>query len=109
LAFDEGLAARIREATDDAPDISERKMFGGLCFMANGNMCVGIVGSDLMVRVGPDAYEDALAAPCARVMDFNGRPMRGMVYVSPDGVSDDAELAEWVGRGLVFARSLPPK
>ena len=109
MAFDAGLAHRIRETAGDGPSMTERNMFGGLCFMYNGNMCLGIVGSDLMVRVGPDAYVDALAAPHAREMDFNGRPMRGMVYVSPEGVADDADLAAWIDRGVAFARSLPPK
>jgi hypothetical protein len=109
MAFDEGLAERIREATGDDPAIFERKMFGGLCFLANGNMCFGIVGSDLMVRVGPDAYDAALSDPHAREMDFAGRPMRGMVYVDPDGVADDHHLWTWLELGLGFARTLPPK
>lgn len=109
MAFDEGLAERIRDMTADQPWLSERKMFGGLCFMTNGNMCFGIVGSELMVRVGPDSYEAALALPNAREMDFTGRSMRGMVYVAESGLSEDDELSQWLARGLDFAGSLPPK
>jgi hypothetical protein len=89
--------------------MSERKMFGGLCFMTNGNMCFGIVGDDLMVRVGPDAWDAALSRPFAREMDFTGRSMRGMVYVSSEGLSEDEALSEWLGAGLDFAGSIPPK
>ena len=84
-------------------------MFGGLSFMLRGNMCCGIVNCDLVVRVGPDGYEDALEQPHARVMDFTGRPLRGMVYVAPAGYETDEALAEWTGRGLGYARSLPAK
>lgn len=84
-------------------------MFGGLCFLLSGNMSFGIVGSELMVRVGPDAYPEALTLPHARVMDFTGRSMRGMVFVSEDGISEDEELEKWLERGMAFAGSLPPK
>ena len=109
MAFDEGLAERVRDLTADEPALSERKMFGGLCFMRNGNMCFGIVGSELMVRVGPDAYEASLALLHAREMDFTGRSMRGMVYVGEPGLTEDGALSEWLERGLNFAGSLPPK
>jgi TfoX/Sxy family transcriptional regulator of competence genes len=109
MAFDEGLAERIRELTATYPSISERKMFGGLCFMSSGNMCFGVLGSEIMVRVGTDAYEAALQLPHAREMDFTGRSMRGMVYVDPVGISEDDELEAWLHRGLAYAESLPPK
>lgn len=109
MAFDDGLAERVRDLTAELPDMSERKMFGGLCFLRSGNMCFGIVGSELMVRVGPDAYDDALALPNAREMDFTGRSMRGLVYVGEDGISEDGDLSAWLERGLDFAGSLPPK
>ncbi len=109
MAFDDGLAERIRTHLRDDPAITERKMFGGLCFLADGNMCCGIVGPDLMVRVGVDAYDAALSEPDAREMTFTGRPMRGMVYVGPEGVAEDADLGRWLDRGLEFARSRPPK
>ena len=109
MAIDEGLVERIRTATGADPLISERKMFGGLCFMSDGNMCFGVLGDEIMVRVGPDAYVEALGRPHAREMDFTGRSMRGMVYVDPDGISEDADLEAWLQRGLAFARSLPPR
>lgn len=108
MAYDEGLAQRVREASD-RPDLAEKKMFGGLCFLVGGNMACGIVGDELMVRVGPDAYDACLALPHVREMDFTGRALRGMVYVSADGLASDAELAAWVARGTAFAASLPPK
>ena len=109
MAFDEGLAQRIRESLAEHEDVVERKMFGGLAFMLRGNMCVGVVGSELMVRVGPDAYEAALSEPPARAMDFTGRPMKGMVYVGCDGFEADADLERWIERGAGFAGSLPAK
>ena len=84
-------------------------MFGGIAYMLGGNMACGIVGEELMVRVGPEAYGDALERPHARPMDFTGRPMKGMVMVSRGGISADEGLREWVERGLGFAGSLPPK
>jgi len=84
-------------------------MFGGLCFMHNGNMCFGIVGTQLMVRVGADAYESALGVPHAREMDFTGRSMRGLVYVDEPGFAEDTDLSRWLQRGLDYAVSLPPK
>ena len=77
--------------------------------MVAGNMCCGVVKDDLVVRVGPDSYEDALAEPHARPMDFTGRPLRSMVYVGPEGVRTDTALAQWVMKGVAFAASLPPK
>ena len=109
MAFDEGLAERIRQMVADGPGLSERKMFGGLCFLHEGNMCFGIVGSELMVRVGPDAYESSLSRPHAREMDFTGRSMRGMVYVAEAGIQEDEDLRGWLERGLEFASLLPPK
>ncbi|MDH3292288.1 MAG: TfoX/Sxy family protein [Gemmatimonadota bacterium] len=109
MAYDETLAARVRTALANEPGLSEKHMFGGLSFLLNGNMCCGIVGNTLMVRVGPEAYTAALAKPHAREMDFTGRPLRGMTYVAPDGVHTDSALAAWVRRGTAFAASLPPK
>jgi TfoX/Sxy family transcriptional regulator of competence genes len=109
MAYDEGLAQRLREQTEEDPRIAERKMFGGLCFLVSGNMAFGIVGDELMVRVGPDAYDECLARPHAREMDFTGRAMKGIVYVGTDGFAEDDELAAWVARGLDFAGSLPAK
>lgn len=109
MAYDERLAERIRGVLAGRPGVTERKMFGGIAFMVGGNMACGVIRDDLMVRVGPEAHEGALAQPHARDMDFAGRPMRGMVYVAPAGVASDADLDRWVGVGADFAASLPPK
>ena len=109
MAFDEELGQRIRGLIEGTPDIEERKMFGGLAFMYRGHMAVGIVKDDLMVRVGPAGDAEALARPHVRPMDFSGKPMKGMVYVAPDGLGTDAELKSWIDAGLTFARSLPPR
>ncbi len=84
-------------------------MFGGLCFMTNGNMCFGVVGDDLMVRIGPDKWIECLAMPFTREMDFTGRSMRGMIYVSPEGLGEVVKLQRWLEMGLDYASSLPPK
>lgn len=109
MAYDEGLAHRLRELCEVHPKVTEKKMFGGLCFLVAGNMGFGIVGDELMVRVGPDAYRDCLAQPHAREMDFTGRAMKGMVYVGCEGFAEDEDLEAWVARGLAFAGSLPAK
>ena len=89
---------------------AERRMFGGNAFMLHGNMAVGLMGTgELMVRVGPDAYEAALEAEHARPMDFTGKPMRGYVDVDSPGWASDADLQAWVDRGKEFAGTLPPK
>ncbi len=103
MAYDEVLATRIREVLRDRDDVEERKMFGGIAFMVAGHMACGVIHDDLMVRVGEEGHDAALAAPHTRVMDFTHRPMRGMVYVSPAGVESDAELAQWVGRAVAYA------
>lgn len=77
--------------------------------MSGGNMSFGVLGSEIMVRVGPDAYAAALKLPHAREMDFTGRSIRGMVYVDSDGITEDDDLLAWLQRGLLYARSLPPK
>jgi TfoX/Sxy family transcriptional regulator of competence genes len=108
MAYDEKLAARIRALVADNPGVTERKMFGGIAFMFRGNMFVGIVSEDLMARVGHDAYDNALAQPHARPLDFTGRPMKGMLYVAPPGIAGKG-LKSWMDRALAFAEKLPPK
>ena len=109
MPYDEGLAQRVREGLEECPRVSEKKMFGGLAFLLAGNMCVGVVGDELMVRVGPDAYEEAVRQPHARKMDFTGRPMKGFVYVGHRGIASDAGLQRWIERGVRYAASLPAK
>lgn len=109
MSFDEGLAERVRDFVGTSPGISERKMFGGVCLLLRGNMSFGVVGSELMVRVCADAYPQALALPYAREVDFTGRSMRGMVFVSEKDIFEDEDLEAWLQRGLQSARSLPAK
>lgn len=109
MPFDQGLAERIREQLQDRNDVEERKMFGGLCFMVSNHMCCGIVGDTLMGRVGPDNYEACLAEKYTSEMDFTGKSMKGMVYVSPEGIAEDYDLQRWVGICTSFVDSLPPK
>ena len=109
MAYNEELALRIRQSLGEQAGITERKMFGGLCFMAHGNMLGGVMGDEIIVRVGAERYEDALNLPHAREMDFTGRPMRGFVVVASEGIASDERLNEWVRRGVQFAISLPPK
>ncbi len=109
MAYDETLAGRIGAALAGYPDVIEQKMFGGIAFMIRGNLACGVVGDELMVRVGAEAHDAALAQPHARPMDFTGRPMKGLVYVGADGIADDTDLARWVRQGASYAASLPPK
>jgi hypothetical protein len=109
MAYDEALAQRVRVLLAAEERLREQKMFGGLVFMLRGNMCCGILGDGLMVRVGPERFEAALAQPHTRIIDFTGRPMTGIVLVTPEGVADDDALAAWVRQGVAFATSLPAK
>ncbi len=109
MAYDEALADRMRAHLEGVAGIEEKKMFGGLSFMLNGNLACGVIGDELCLRVGPVAYEDALGEPGVRLFDFSGRPMKGWVMVGGPGISDDEALGGWIQRGLDFAGSLPPK
>ncbi|AZP15242.1 TfoX/Sxy family protein [Streptomyces aquilus] len=109
MAYDEGLAERIRERLGADPAVTERRMFGGVAFLYDGNMAVGVTGDDLMVRVGPHATDIALARPGTRVFDMTGRPMRGWVVVDGAAVAEDDALGAWLDEGRAFAASLPPK
>jgi TfoX/Sxy family transcriptional regulator of competence genes len=108
MAYDEKVADRIRDVLEGQADVSERRMFGGIAFMVNGNMACGVVGGDLMLRLGAEGAEAALARPHVREMDFTGRPMTGMVYVDPAG-QRGVGLRTWVERAVAHARSLPAK
>lgn len=110
MAYSEDVAHRVRAVLADM-DVhpTEQQMFGGLAFMVRGHMTVGVLGDELMVRVGKDAHDEALAEPHAREMDFTGRPMRGFLYVGEEGFADDDALRTWVGRCLDFTGSLPAK
>lgn len=108
MGFDEKLAGRVRKNMPADVKFAESRMFGGLTFMVGGKMTCGISNKDLMVRVGPQEYEDALREPGARPMDFTGRPLKGFVFVGPGGTKDDRALRQWIQKGLRFVRSLPP-
>jgi len=109
MAFDEGVAQRIREVLQDRPDVDEKKMFGGMAFMVRGNMCVGVIGEALMLRVGKDRFEALLARPHARQMDFTGKPMSGFLFVDPEGYESDTDLESWLETALDYVLTLPPK
>jgi TfoX/Sxy family transcriptional regulator of competence genes len=109
MAYDEGLAERIRSALQDESAVTEKQMFGGIAFLLDGKMFVGIVKDDLMVRVGPDHYDASLKRAHVRPMDFTGKPMAGYVYVAPDGVAEDDELERWIRLAAGFVATLPKK
>ncbi len=109
MAYDEDLAARIRKVLGSGSAVTEKKMFGGVTFMLRGQMCCGVVKDNLVVRLHPEEYEQALAESHARLMDFTGRPLKGFVYVGPAGYQTDKALERWVGRAVCFVSSLPPK
>jgi len=109
MAFDAGLAERVRECFENHLDPEEKKMFGGLAFMVNGHMCIGIVKETLMVRVGSENYQDALKQPHARKMDFTGKPLKGFIYVDHLGFENDKDLVNWVKKALEFNQTLCPK
>jgi len=109
LAYDEGLAERLREIFADRYDFDEKRMFGGIAFMIHGHMCCGIVGDTLMARVGPNQYDAVLKRKHARKMDFTGKPMRGFIFVDPAGFESDRDLQTWVTLCENYVNSLPPK
>lgn len=109
MAYDEALAERIRGHLAGTPGVEEKKMFGGLSFLLNGNMSVGVIKNEMMVRVGPDAFDETVRLPGARIMDFTGRPMKGWLVVGGAAIATDDALAEWVERGTAFAATLPGK
>ncbi len=109
MSYDEKLAGRVREILGKRSGLTEKRMFGGLAFMLDNNMCCGVIKKDLVVRVGHDAYEEAVTRPHARPMDFTGKPLRSMVYVGPDGHRLDKSLRAWIARAIEFVETLPPK
>jgi TfoX/Sxy family transcriptional regulator of competence genes len=109
MAYDEGLADRIRDLLSARDDVTERKMFGGIAFMVAGNMAMGVSGDELMVRLDPADSEKALTEEGVRVFDMTGRPMKGWILVSRERTADEAGLSEWVEAGADYAASLPAK
>lgn len=109
MAFDEQLAERIRQQLGQRPGVTEKKMFGGLAFLVNGNLACGVHGSEMIVRLDPKQTEQTLSKPHTRVFDLSGRPMKGWILVQPKGLTTKAALAKWIQTGLKYAASLPPK
>jgi len=109
MAYSERVADRVRAVLGSRRQVVERKMFGGLAFMVNGHMCCGVVRDELMVRVGPERYEKALARKYAREMDFTGRPLRGMVYVGTEGFRTRQQLKSWIDEAIAFTKTLPQR
>lgn len=109
MSFDPGLAQRVRDVLADRKGVTERRMFGGLAFLIDGRMFVGIRDDTLMARVGAERHQDALALPFVRKMDFTGRPMTGYVYIDPLGLADDRALEAWVSWCVGYAAALPRK
>jgi TfoX/Sxy family transcriptional regulator of competence genes len=109
MPYDNLLATRIRTALGPLSNLVEKKMFGGVGFLINGNMACGVHKNDLIVRVGPDNTNQALSHPHTRIFDMTGRPMTGWVMVEPEGCVTESDLKGWVSQGLSFAASLPPK
>jgi TfoX/Sxy family transcriptional regulator of competence genes len=109
MAYDEVLAGRIRDALGQQPGLVEKKMFGGVGFMVQGNMACGVYKDMLIVRVDPETYEETMKYPHTRPFDITGRAMKGWLMVEPSGLIGETEFKEWVEAGLKFALTLPPK
>jgi TfoX/Sxy family transcriptional regulator of competence genes len=107
VAYNEQTAERLRAELESIGNFTEKKMFGGVSFLLGGNMAIGVVRDELCVRVGPEAFDEAVELPGARIMDFTRRPLRGWVFVAPEGFPDRQSLAAWVKRATDFARTLP--
>src|SRR6267143_4526959 len=109
MAFDEALAERIRQRLARRKNVEEKTMFGGIGFLLNGNLLVGVWKDSLCVRLGPEEGEDALLEPHVREFDITGRPMKGWVLVEPEGVEGDDQLSGWIERAVKFVGKLPRK
>jgi len=109
MAFDEKLAERIRKRLGKRAGLLEKTMFGGIAFLLNGNMCCGVHGAELIVRLYPEQTDKALSERHTRLFDLTGRPMKGWILVEPKGLATDSQLGKWVGVATKYAASLPPK
>ena len=109
MAYDEELADRLREHLAPVKRITEREMFGGISFMIGGNLCCGVLGADLIVRIDPTLHHDALTRPNVSEFSMGGRTSKGMIRVSPAGVADEGELALWLRLGIAHATAFPPR
>ena len=109
MAYDEPLAERVRKRIAKKPGYMERKMFGGVCFLINGNMCTGAWNGSLVVRLDKEMHEQTQAEPHTRPMNITGKVMKGWALVEPAGIESDDDLKAWVRRAAAFAASLPAK
>lgn len=109
MAYDEQFAEKVRTYILTVTGVSEKKMFGGLCFLLHGNMCCGVIDKKLMLRIGAEAYDSVLEMKHVVSMDFTGKPLKGMVYVLPEGTKTKAAIKKWIDLGLKYAGSLPKK
>ncbi|HWB10227.1 MAG TPA: TfoX/Sxy family protein [Pirellulales bacterium] len=109
MVFSESLASRARDALSGVRGVTEKKMFGGVGFLLNGNLLVGVWKHWLIVRLAPEEGEGALAEPHVKEFDITGRPMKGWVMVEPERIDDDDQLKWWVERAMRFVRTLPRK
>jgi len=109
MAYDKDLSGRIQQIVGGIPGMRDKEMFGGIAFMLNGNVACGVIGENLMVRVGPERHADALEQAHTRTFDYSGKPMKGWIYVMPEAIRAEADLEIWVERGIEFARGLPAK
>ncbi len=102
MAFNEALSNRIREALVKVPNVTEKLMFGGICYMVNDKMCIGVANDEMMCRIGEEAYEAALERPGCREMVFTGRPMKGYVFVTDEGMKTSKDFKYWIDLCLAF-------
>src|ERR1044071_10123875 len=109
MAFDEKLAERVRKEIKSQKGVSEKKMFGGLSFLINGNMSIGVHGSELIVRIAPEQTDEALKQPGVRIFDMSGRPMKGWLLAGGEATSDSKSFQKWIRTGVNYASSLPKK
>ena len=109
MAYSEELAKQVRKKLAGTKGLTEQEMFGGVSFLVTGNMCCGVWGEDLMVKIRPDLHQDALTRPHTRETGATGRAVRGTIYVDRDGWEDPTEFELWVNLGVARAKSQPPK
>jgi len=109
MAYNPELAERVRASLKRRKGATEQSMFGGVCFLINGNMCCGIREDDLVLRLGKPGVLDALTEPHTRPMDLTGKVMTTMVYVSQQGCKEPGQLRDWLDKAVRFSRTLPPK
>lgn len=109
MAYSQALAERVRQTLRTHRAVTEKKLFGGVGFMLNGNLLVCVWQQSLIVRLGPEEADAALKQEHVREFDVTGRPMKGWIMVEPDGLDSDKQLVEWIDKALAFVESLPPK